>query len=169
MARAAKEGWRVFLLGGAPGVADEAAVKLGAQGVNVVGTLCPQLPVKPDPKLCAWIAASMRAVQPDLVVVALGAPKQQLLIDAIKEALRPAVLVGLGASLDFLVGRVQRAPAWMSRAGLEWFYRLCQEPRRMWRRYLLRDPAFFRIVLRQALRRGAPKSAARELRAGRSA
>lgn len=150
MARAAQRKWRVFLLGGAAGVADEAREVLRQlHGVNVVGTASPSLPEAPGGPEREKIARAIALLQPDLVIVALGAPKQELWIDALKEELRPAVFLGLGASLDFLVGRVRRAPAWMSRAGLEWFYRLCTEPGRLWRRYLLRDPAFFGIVLRQ--------------------
>lgn len=154
MERAAQRGIRVFLLGGAPGVAEEAARLLRTRhGVNVVGTAAPMLPPHPDPASVQELVGLLRRHEAQLVVVALGAPKQELLIDALKDHLRPAVLVGVGASLDFLIGRVARAPRWMSRAGLEWFYRLMREPRRMWRRYLLRDPAFFGIVLKQLLLR----------------
>jgi N-acetylglucosaminyldiphosphoundecaprenol N-acetyl-beta-D-mannosaminyltransferase len=62
-------------------------------------------------------------------------------------ALAPAVLLGVGASIDFLAGTARRAPPWMSRMGVEWTYRLAQEPRRMWRRYLVRDPKLIGIVL----------------------
>ena len=85
---------------------------------------------------------------PDLLLVAFGAPKQELWIDRFAERLGPAVAMGVGGSLDFITGRVRRAPAWMSRAGLEWLFRLLQEPRRMWRRYLVEDPAFIAIVAR---------------------
>jgi N-acetylglucosaminyldiphosphoundecaprenol N-acetyl-beta-D-mannosaminyltransferase len=66
--------------------------------------------------------------------------------------MRPAVLVGVGGSLDFIAGKVRRAPQWMSASGLEWLFRLAQEPRRMWRRYLVRDPKFLLIVLRDLRR-----------------
>ena len=81
-------------------------------------------------------------------MVALGAPKQELWSRAVVDELRPAVLVGCGASLDFIAGVLTRAPTWMSDAGLEWLYRLGQEPGRLWRRYLLRDPKFALILLR---------------------
>jgi N-acetylglucosaminyldiphosphoundecaprenol N-acetyl-beta-D-mannosaminyltransferase len=150
MKRAALRGWRVFLLGGAPGVAQRAAELLRElHAVDVVGIASPRVRTPPPQELLDALADSLREARADLVVVALGAPKQELLIDALKDRVRPAALVGMGAALDFLVGRVARAPPWMSRFGLEWLYRLLKEPRRLWRRYLLRDPAFFGIVLRQ--------------------
>jgi N-acetylglucosaminyldiphosphoundecaprenol N-acetyl-beta-D-mannosaminyltransferase len=94
---------------------------------------------------------AIRASRPHLVFVALGAPKQEIWIDQVGQALRPAVLLGVGASLDFIAGAVPRAPRWISRAGFEWLYRLSREPRRLWRRYLLRDPKFL-VVLARALR-----------------
>jgi N-acetylglucosaminyldiphosphoundecaprenol N-acetyl-beta-D-mannosaminyltransferase len=148
--RAALRGWRVFLLGGAPKVAQRAAELLREQhAVDVVGIASPRVTTPPADELLDALADSLREARADLVVVALGAPKQELLIDALKDRVRPATLVGVGAALDFLVGRVARAPPWMSGFGLEWLYRLLKEPRRLWRRYLLRDPAFFGIVLRQ--------------------
>jgi N-acetylglucosaminyldiphosphoundecaprenol N-acetyl-beta-D-mannosaminyltransferase len=82
------------------------------------------------------------------VFVALGAPKQELWIERALEEIGPAVAIGVGASLDFLAGRVRRAPAFMSKAGLEWVYRLAQEPRRLWRRYLIRGPRFIAVLWR---------------------
>jgi N-acetylglucosaminyldiphosphoundecaprenol N-acetyl-beta-D-mannosaminyltransferase len=94
------------------------------------------------------VVERIRAAKADLVLVALGAPKQELWIAEATPELRPAVLLGIGAAIDFIAGTAKRAPSWMSRSGLEWLYRLVQEPRRMWRRYLLRDPEFLVIVLR---------------------
>jgi len=74
-----------------------------------------------------------------VVVVALGCPKQELFMARYERDLAPAVAFGLGGSLDFVAGAVQRAPAWLSRAGLEWAYRLSKEPRRLAYRYLVRD------------------------------
>jgi N-acetylglucosaminyldiphosphoundecaprenol N-acetyl-beta-D-mannosaminyltransferase len=71
-------------------------------------------------------------------------------IDEAVQGLRPAVLLGIGASLDFIAGVTKRSPEWMSNNGLEWLYRLATEPRRLWRRYLLRDPKFLAILVRTA-------------------
>ena len=74
-------------------------------------------------------------------------------MDALRERVRPAVCLGIGASLDFIAGTIKRAPAFMRRSGLEWLYRLGQEPRRLWRRYLINDPLFAAILMR-TLREG---------------
>ena len=144
---AARRKWRVYLLGGAPGVAPAVAQMLTEQmGITVAGW---------DD---AWIerdgsdpsgnsVAKARAAQADLVFVALGPPKQELWIHRSMDAIRPAVALGVGASLDFLAGKYKRAPEWMRRYGLEWAYRLWQEPRRLWRRYLVEGPRFLTIVL----------------------
>jgi N-acetylglucosaminyldiphosphoundecaprenol N-acetyl-beta-D-mannosaminyltransferase len=149
MRLAAERRWRVYLVGGGPGVAEEAGEKLtGDLGVRIVGTDAPI--VRPDGTgdSSDEILKRLRAASPDLVLVAFGAPKQELWIDRSADQLGPAVAIGVGGSLDFIVGGIRRAPDWMSRAGLEWLFRLLQEPRRMWRRYLVEDPAFIAIVAR---------------------
>jgi N-acetylglucosaminyldiphosphoundecaprenol N-acetyl-beta-D-mannosaminyltransferase len=151
---AAERRWRVYLLGGRQGVAEEAGQKLArGLGVHIVGTDAPV--IRPDGGAddAEQMLRRLRAARPDLLLVALGAPKQELWIDRFAAEIRPVVAIGVGGSLDFVAGRVKRAPKWMSRAGLEWTYRLAQEPRRMWRRYLIEDPAFVSIVAR-SVRRG---------------
>jgi N-acetylglucosaminyldiphosphoundecaprenol N-acetyl-beta-D-mannosaminyltransferase len=148
MDRAAENGWRVYLLGARPGVAEKAAAVFRSRGVDVVGV---EAPVIRDPRSALErgpIVENIRRARADLVLVAFGAPKQELFIDAAREEAGPAVMLGIGASLDFVAGAVRRAPRWMSNCGLEWLYRLCAEPRRLWRRYLLRDPKFVGIVWR---------------------
>jgi N-acetylglucosaminyldiphosphoundecaprenol N-acetyl-beta-D-mannosaminyltransferase len=85
--------------------------------------------------------------------VGFGAPKQELWMHESQAFLAPAVLLGIGATLDFIAGTIPRAPKWISQNGLEWFYRLAREPHRLWRRYLLRDPRFLWILLQDATRR----------------
>jgi N-acetylglucosaminyldiphosphoundecaprenol N-acetyl-beta-D-mannosaminyltransferase len=157
---AAERRWRVYLLGGGPGVAEEARKKLTREvGAVVVGTNSPVIGADGTDENSKQTLERLAAARPDLVLVAFGAPKQELWIDRFAEQLGPAVAVGVGGSLDFITGQVRRAPAWMSRAGLEWLFRLLQEPRRMWRRYLVEDPAFILIVARtrrQARRRRSP-------------
>jgi N-acetylglucosaminyldiphosphoundecaprenol N-acetyl-beta-D-mannosaminyltransferase len=94
------------------------------------------------------MAQRIRASGAELVLVALGAPKQEIWIHRHRAQLGGAVAVGVGASLAFLSGRVSRCPRWMARAGLEWLFRLGCEPRRLWRRYLVEDVAFVPILLR---------------------
>jgi N-acetylglucosaminyldiphosphoundecaprenol N-acetyl-beta-D-mannosaminyltransferase len=150
-ARAAVRGWRVFLLGGGPGVGDKAAanLKLLHPGLNIVGTAAPMIDIDGDPAGRRAIAADIAATRPDLVLAALGTPKQEIFCDEVRDLLTPAVLVGIGAGIDFVAGTARRAPRWLSRIGLEWAYRLVREPRRLAGRYLLRDPEFLAICARQ--------------------
>jgi len=150
MRRAAERGYRVYFLGGAEGVAELAKSKLEAAlpGIQIVGTDASRINVD-EPAEADEVAERIVRAQPDLVLVALGAPKQELWSYTRSERLKPAVLIGVGASLDFVAGVQKRSPRWMSKVGLEWLYRLAQEPRRLAARYLLRDPEFCLILLRQ--------------------
>lgn len=147
MARAAAERWRVYLLGGPPGVGEIAAERLTRDGVVIAGVDAPFVSL--DDQVDA-LADRVRATRPDLVLVGLGAPKQERWIHRALPRLRPAVALGVGATIDFLAGRFPRAPRWMARSGLEWLYRLAREPRRLYRRYLVKDPEFALVVLRAA-------------------
>jgi N-acetylglucosaminyldiphosphoundecaprenol N-acetyl-beta-D-mannosaminyltransferase len=144
---AARRRWKVYLLGGAPGVAKAAAKVLTVDlGVRVVGwDDC--LIEKDGSDVTGGSVARARAAKPDLILVALGPPKQELWIHRSADAVRPAVALGIGAGLGFLAGTYKRAPRWMARAGLEWAFRLFQEPRRLWRRYLVEGPRFAVVVL----------------------
>jgi N-acetylglucosaminyldiphosphoundecaprenol N-acetyl-beta-D-mannosaminyltransferase len=152
--RAEREGWRVYLLGGGPGVADQAAARITARHPRIViaGTDAPRIDMDAPASSRADVLDRLRAARPDVVLVGLGAPKQELWIAEADPMLRGPVLLGVGASLDFLAGTLRRAPRWMSASGLEWLYRLGQEPRRLWRRYLVRDPRFLLILLRDLRR-----------------
>lgn len=142
----------MYFLGGAPGVAALARDKLLARlpHLQVVGVDVSRIDADDPPAQWEPLVERIRATKADLVFVALGAPKQEIWIDAVREKLRPAVLLAVGGSLDFVAGAMPRAPRWMSRSGLEWVFRLSREPRRLWRRYLLRDPKFA-ILLGRAL------------------
>jgi N-acetylglucosaminyldiphosphoundecaprenol N-acetyl-beta-D-mannosaminyltransferase len=144
---AAQRQWRVYLLGGAPGVAKTTARLLAEDhGVRVVGwDDC--LIGRDGSDVNGDSVARARAARPDLILVALGPPKQELWIHRSADAVRPAVALGIGAGLDFLAGKYKRAPRWMARAGVEWVFRLFQEPRRLWRRYLVEGPRFAIVVL----------------------
>ncbi len=150
MERAEREGWRVYILGGGPGVGAAAAERLVQRFPRLVvaGVDSPRIDMDAAVSSRAPVLERVRAASPHLVLVALGAPKQELWMTEVAEDLRPAVLLGVGAAVDFIAGTAKRAPRWMSASGLEWLFRLGQEPRRMWRRYLLRDPEFLFIVLR---------------------
>jgi N-acetylglucosaminyldiphosphoundecaprenol N-acetyl-beta-D-mannosaminyltransferase len=146
---AAQHDWGVYLLGGGPGVAEGAARALRARmGVRIVGTDSPVIASGVPADGSVEAVERIRRAQPDLVLVAFGTPKQEIWIHQVSDAIRPAIALGVGAGLDFLVGRVRRAPAWVSRAGLEWVFRLTQEPGRLWRRYLAEDLKFLLIFAR---------------------
>jgi len=148
MRLAASRGLRVYLLGAGEGVAAEAARRLSAEmGVTIAGFASPRVGLEPladEDEVVSRVASA----RPDLVLTCLGAPKAELWLDRVRDRLKPAVGVAVGASLDFYVGIVRRAPRWVQRLGLEWLFRLIQEPRRLAGRYLVRDPKFALILLR---------------------
>lgn len=147
--RAAKKKWRLYFLGAGPGVAEEAARRVTAQyGAQVVGVDSPKISIDPDAAENKPVLERIRAAKPDLLFVALGAPKQEIWMHRFSKAYAPAVALGIGAGLDFVAGAVQRAPAWMQKSGLEWAYRLSREPKRLWRRYLVNDPKFLAVLAR---------------------
>jgi len=131
--RAQTTGWRIFLLGAAEGVAERAAIILRERypQTHIVGAYAGS----PRPEDEAHIAARIRSSEANILLVAYGAPKQDKWIARNLERTGVAVALGIGGSLDFIVGTQQRAPQWMQRAGIEWLYRLVREPWR-WRRQL---------------------------------
>src|SRR6266516_1382927 len=134
---AVKKNYRLFLLGASPETNAQALARLKKQHptLNVVGNYSP--PFKPLLEMDhAEIRRRISAAGPDLLFVSLGCPKQEKWIAMHYLALDVPVTIGLGATIDFLAGRVKRAPRWMQRAGLEWAFRLLQEPRRLFKRYL---------------------------------
>jgi exopolysaccharide biosynthesis WecB/TagA/CpsF family protein len=137
--------WPVFFLGARPGVSDRAAAALRARvpGLEVAGTHSGYFDSGDD------IVHRIRSSGARLLMVAMGNPLQERWLAENLEATGASIGVGVGAFFDFFSGEVPRAPSWMKRAGLEWVYRLAQEPRRMWRRYLFGNPLFLWRVLRQ--------------------
>lgn len=152
LSRAARRGLRVYLLGGPEGAGQRAAQVLATElpSLHIVGIDAPRVDVDRDPSTHDEIVARIVAARPHLVLCAFGCPKQEILMHRLRQAVRPAVLLGVGASIEFLAGMVPRAPRWVAVAGLEWLYRLAHEPRRLWRRYLVRDPRFV-VILGRAL------------------
>lgn len=148
--RCAQEGLSIYLLGARPEVSSAAAGRLAAQcpGLRLAGVHSP--PVADLSAMDhAGILRRIRAARPDILLVAFGSPKQELWIRRHAGALPVPVAIGVGASLDFLAGRVRRAPEWMQRAGAEWLWRLGNEPRRLWRRYAYDAGAFGAPLARQ--------------------
>jgi exopolysaccharide biosynthesis WecB/TagA/CpsF family protein len=135
----AHEGWSVYLYGGQPGVAEAARDRLCASidGLNIVGA-CHGYMREPDEA----IARRIRRAGADVVIVALGQPAQELWLDNHLASTGCHLGLGVGAFLDFVSGRVVRAPGWMNRFGIEWMFRLVNEPGRLWRRYIVGNPVF---------------------------
>jgi N-acetylglucosaminyldiphosphoundecaprenol N-acetyl-beta-D-mannosaminyltransferase len=160
---AARAGRSVFLLGGNPGVADAAAERLRelAPGLIVAGTHCPPFGFEDDEAAVACIERELLEAQPDIVLVALGAPKQERLIATLRPAHPRTWFLGVGITLSFVTGDVERAPAALRGAGLEWLHRLVQEPRRLCRRYLRDGLPFAARLGLWALRRRMTAAPAR--------
>lgn len=158
--RAAQKGYSLFFLGARPGIAAKAAELLQKRypGLRVAGVLSP--PVKPLLEMDQSILETIQAAKPDILFVAFGNPKQEKWIRMYANQLHVPIAIGIGGTLDMLVGITKRAPRWMQQAGLEWAYRMVQEPGRLMRRYL-HDFRYFGIFfVRQwwAMRRGTAYS-----------
>jgi N-acetylglucosaminyldiphosphoundecaprenol N-acetyl-beta-D-mannosaminyltransferase len=151
---ATREPLRVFLLGAAPGVAETAAAKIHRRwgGVQVVGTYCPPLGFERNSLENARILAAVAAAKPDLLVVGLGAPKQELWVHRHRHQLRAKVALCAGATIDFLAENRRRSPVWMRHIGLEWLHRVWCEPRRLAGRYA-RDAWVFPLLVWREWRR----------------
>jgi N-acetylglucosaminyldiphosphoundecaprenol N-acetyl-beta-D-mannosaminyltransferase len=137
---AVEEGASVFLLGAAPGIAETAGRRLRERfpGLRVAGVYAPPFgPLTADEN--ERILARVAEARPDFLFVALGAPQQDVWIRANRDRLDVPVCMGVGCVLDLLAGKVSRAPVWMQRSGLEWLFRLVQEPGRLWKRYIVDD------------------------------
>lgn len=134
---AAKKGYKMFFLGAAEGVAQKAAENLIDRypGLQVAGTYSPPYNFEKNLVEMEKIKHQIIKTKPHILIVGLGCPKQELFIYHNKESLKVPISFGLGASLDFEAGHVKRAPRWMSNYGLEWVFRIIQEPKRMLKRY----------------------------------
>lgn len=142
---------RYYLLGAAPGVAERASEKIKEEWptAQCVGFESPPLGFEKDPQANQEIIQRVNQAQPDLLVLGLGAPKQELWIAKHADALEAKLAVCAGATIDFLAGEKQRAPRWMRSLALEWFHRMASEPQRLLPRYA-KDAWFFpQIVFRQ--------------------
>ena len=151
---AAAHGLSVYFLGGRPGAARCAAEKLcrSFPGLRIL-VHCPPFGFEKDPAMLAAVVERIRAEAPDILLVGLGAPKQEFWMDEHQAVLPVKVMVGVGGSFELLSGIKTRAPLWMQRAGLEWLFRLAQEPARLWKRYLLGNAEFIQVVMQQLILR----------------
>lgn len=148
-----ERGFRHYFFGGADGVAERMAAKLQLQysGLKIVGTESPpfrETSAQPDLIACERIRKKM----PDIVWVGLGSPKQEHWMHVNSPHVPGAIFIGVGAAFDFHSGTISRAPKFMQQSGLEWLYRLFQEPQRLWRRYIIFGPKFLYLAIMQWLR-----------------
>jgi exopolysaccharide biosynthesis WecB/TagA/CpsF family protein len=147
---AAEKGWRVFFVGSGPGVTETAAQRLCAQipGLCVVGTLDGFSVWKAE----AESLATIRAARPDVIIAGMGNPAQEKWLARNIGETGAQLGVGVGGFFDFSASVRVRAPEWMTRAGVEWIFRLVQEPGRLWRRYVIGNPEFLGRVALSRLR-----------------
>lgn len=147
---AAKKGYKMFFLGAAEGVAAKAAKNLAKRykGLQVVGTYSPPFGFENNEDEMDKIKKMIKKVEPHILVVGLGCPKQEKFMYHYCKELGVPISFGLGASLDFEAGNVKRAPKWMANHGLEWLFRITQDPKRMAKRYLIDDTKILRLALK---------------------
>lgn len=145
--RCAQEKLSVFLLGGPPEAAALAAQNLCKTSPNltIVGHYSPPFGFEKDAKENEKIVSMLNSSGANIVFVGVGAPKQEKWIYKHRQDINANVLLGIGAAIEFAAGTIKRAPKWMQYCGFEWFFRLCQEPRRLTKRYI-RDFLFFKIL-----------------------
>lgn len=146
--------YRLFFLGSADGVAEKAMqnLKQSYPQINVVGYYSPSYGFENNEEENKRIVHMLKESRPDIVFVGVGAPKQEKWIYRHYESYRAPVSIGVGATFDFLSGSIKRAPELMQKTGFEWFWRLSQEPRRLWKRYLIEDTQFLVLLLKEMLK-----------------
>jgi N-acetylglucosaminyldiphosphoundecaprenol N-acetyl-beta-D-mannosaminyltransferase len=143
-------GWRHFFYGGADGTARMLQTKLLERfpALRIVGSYEPPFrPLNAGEK--QKLQEEIRGARPDIMWVGLSTPKQERFMAQNLDQLDVTLMFGVGAAFDFLAGKVRQAPRWMQRCGLEWFFRLCCEPRRLWKRYFKNNPLFMARIFCQ--------------------
>lgn len=151
MKRSAEKGWRVFLLGAKEDVVSgvKTLYEKKYSGLTVAGYRNGYW--KPEEE--AGVVEQIKEARADLLFVAISSPKKEHFLGRYQAEMKIPFAMGVGGTFDVAVGKVKRAPVWMQKVGLEWFYRFLQEPRRMFKRYFVDDMAFFWLLLKEAGRR----------------
>ncbi|GEP96917.1 WecB/TagA/CpsF family glycosyltransferase [Chitinophaga cymbidii] len=144
---ARKKGYKVFLLGAREEIVTKVADTYGPH--IVAGYRNGYFSKEEEAEVAAQIAVSGA----DMLFVAITSPKKELFLDAYKDVINIPFIMGVGGSFDVVAGLTRRAPRWMQRIGMEWFYRVVQEPRRMWKRYLFGNSAFIYLVLKEKMKK----------------
>lgn len=147
---AARKEYKMFFLGAAEGVAAKAAenLKKKYKGLQIVGAYSPPKGFETEESEMIKIRSLIKNAHPHILIVALGCPKQELFILHNRENLGVPISLGLGASIDFEAGNIKRAPKWMSDHGLEWIYRITQDPKRLAKRYLVDDMKILKLAIK---------------------
>lgn len=147
---AAKKEYKMFFLGAAEGVAAKAAENLKKRysGLQVAGTYSPPYGFEKDALEIKKIAEMIKEAQPQILIVGLGCPKQEKFIWNNREYLNVPVSLGLGASFDFEAGNIKRAPRWMQKCGFEWLFRITQDPKRLFKRYIIDDMKIIKLIFK---------------------
>lgn len=145
---AEKKGYKIFIIGGADGIAERAKKNLEIKhpDINISGTYAPPPGFERDEKELEKINKMITDVHPDLLIVCFGCPKQEKWIYENYRKYDAAISICAGATVDFLAGNVRRAPKWMSDHGFEWFYRFIKEPKRMFKRYFIDDIKIIKLI-----------------------
>lgn len=157
VAEGSERGWRIFFLGARQDVLERTLATFRERDPRLVvaGARDGYFSLEEEPAVADEIARS----KADLLFLAMTSPKKELFLDRWQEQLGVPVLHGVGGSFDVVAGKVRRAPERWQRMGLEWAYRLVQEPRRMWRRYLVTNTLFLGLLLKELVRRTPPRTA----------
>ena len=136
---AAREGLSIFILGGKEGVPEAARdnLLLRYPHLDIAGVYSPKFGFESDQVELAKINDMLIKAKPSILLACLSCPKQEIFVENNKDVYRAPVSISCGATVDFLAGNVQRAPEWVSRAGIEWLYRFAKEPKRLFRRYFV--------------------------------
>ena len=145
---AAQKGYSVFFLGAAPGVAQRAADKLKEKhsSLKVAGVYSPPIGFEKDQNELNKINQILYDSHADMLFVGMGVPKQDIFIYENMNIYQIPMSFSIGGTIDFIAGEQKRAPKWMSKIGMEWFYRLCQSPKRMFKRYFIDDLKIFKLT-----------------------
>jgi len=153
MARAAHHSWRIFYLGSARGVAEQGAAVLRAAYPGLqIRTMHGYFSTEKESDENQRVLESIREYSPLILMVGMGMPRQELWIHQNRESLSANVILPCGAAMDYVAGAVPLPPRWAGRIGLEWAFRLFNEPRRLWQRYLVEPWFLVRVVLQELLK-----------------
>ncbi|HEY3294516.1 MAG TPA: WecB/TagA/CpsF family glycosyltransferase [bacterium] len=156
---AARHGWSVYILASIGNIAERAADTLRKRypGLKIIMARSPSMRFGQDAAETAELLRELNALRPDILFLGLGAPKSEKWLYEHREQIPARVAIGVGYAFDILAGRIAECPRWITAAGMEWAYRLLKEPRRLWKRYLVRDPQFFGLLIKQRLSGGSTK------------